>query len=77
MAEYGLLNPTIHKEDERASLADMAALTAEADRLEDAKYKDHRSEGAARLVLLSESPLDLWTESTALLTLSARSAELR
>ena len=27
VAEYGLLNPTIHKVDERASLADMAALT--------------------------------------------------
>ena len=26
-SEYGLLNPTIHKVDERASLADMAALT--------------------------------------------------
>lgn len=53
-----------------------AALTAEADRLEDAKSRDHRSEGNARLTILGESGLDLWTESTALLTLSARSAEL-
>lgn len=53
-----------------------AALTAEADRLEDAKSRDHRNEGNARLAILGESGLDLWAETTAILNLSARSAEL-
>jgi PAS domain S-box-containing protein len=49
-----------------------AALTAEADRLEDQKSKDHRAEGQQRLVVMAESSLDLWAENTALLTVSAR-----
>jgi len=51
-------------------------LTAEADRIEDQKAKDHTLEGGQRLQVLAESPLDVMAENTAVITVSATSRNL-
>jgi PAS domain S-box-containing protein len=52
------------------------ALTAEADRLEDMKSKDHSMEGATRLQFMAESTLDVMAENTAIITLGASARNL-
>jgi hypothetical protein len=53
-----------------------SALTAEADRAEDAQSKDHRNEGLQRLQIMADSSLELFTESTAIVTLAASQRDL-
>jgi PAS domain S-box-containing protein len=52
------------------------ALTAEADRLEDLKSKDHSMEGATRLQFMAESSLDIMAENTAIITIGASTRNL-
>jgi PAS domain-containing protein len=68
---YAAFNLIVLGNAEKASV-----LTQEADRLEDAKAKDHRAEGQQRLSIMAESNLDLFAENTGLLTISARTQEL-
>lgn len=63
---YAAFNLHVLANTEKATV-----LTTEADRLEDVKSKDHSAEGAGRLNILAESKLDIFSDSTAVVQLSA------
>jgi len=63
---YAAFNLHVLSNTEKATV-----LTTEADRLEDLKSKDHSAEGAGRLNILAESTLDIFSDSTAIVQLSA------
>jgi hypothetical protein len=51
-------------------------LLAEAERVEDARSKEHRLESGSQLDILSEKQLDIWGDSTAVVNLSSQPREL-
>lgn len=51
-------------------------LLGEAERIEDARSRDHRTEAGSHLDVLAESNLEVWTDSTAILTTSSNLRDL-
>ena len=62
---YAAFNLHVTSNTEKASV-----LLAEAERIEDARTKEHRSEAGSHLDVLSETSLDVWSDSTAIVTIS-------
>ena len=62
---YAAFNLHVTSNHEKAS-----ALLAEAERIEDIRSKEHRTEAGSQIDILSESNLDVWSDSTAIVTTS-------
>ncbi len=71
MRMYASFNLHVAGNAEKASV-----LLGEAERIEDSRSREHRSEAGAQLDLLAESPLDVWGESTAIITISSNIRDL-
>jgi PAS domain-containing protein len=53
-----------------------SVLRAEADRLEDARSREHRLESGSHADILAESQLDIWGDSSAIVYMSSQTREL-
>ena len=71
MRMYAAFNLHVTGNVERATV-----LLGEAERIEDSRSREHRTEAGTQQDILAESPLDVWSESTAILTISSNVRDL-
>jgi PAS domain S-box-containing protein len=68
---YGAFNQHVLVNTDKADV-----LLAEAERIEEASSKEHRSEGTSLMMIGEESTAEIWTEATSYLTVSASARDV-